>query len=482
MIPIGKVARAVGDDISKAATANTSSTNGGPNGRDGSSDDGAARHARRGEGAPECAQCGGIGWLRRDVDVEHPDFGRVFPCACIADKLAERRLAGVRDASNMAGLARMTFETFKVEAPGNSPEARQALAAAYDEARTFAVRPDGWLVLSGSYGSGKTHLAAAIVNARLAEGGSALFVVVPDLLDHLRAGFGNQEGDGMDRRLDAVRRAPLLVLDDLGAQAGTAWAGEKLFQILNYRYNANLPTVVTMNVGPEELDERIRSRLGDFEHVRMVEIQALDYRGGADPGRLELSSLHLHQDATFETWDHRAGELPADEAENLHRAYDLARAYAERPSGWLVIAGDYGCGKTHLAAAAANMRETMGEKTLFVVVPDLLDHLRATFSPVSRVTYDQRFDEVRGARFLVLDDLGTESATTWAQEKLYQVLNHRYAARLPTIITMACRVDDVHPRVRARMLDKTRCRVFGILAPSYAEGRTNKQSRKRKSR
>jgi DNA replication protein DnaC len=414
------------------------------------------------------------------VDVDHPDFGRVFPCSCIADALAERRLAGVRQASNMASLGQMTFDSFRVDAAGNSPEGKQTLATAHAEARRFAEGPEGWLVLTGNYGSGKTHLAAAIVNERLAQGGSALFVVVPDLLDHLRAGIAPSGEEGIDRRLETVRSAPLLVLDDLGSQAQTPWATEKLFQILNHRYNANLPTVVTTNVSVDALDERLRSRLGHLDMVRHIEIKALDYRGGVDPERLELSSLHLYHDATFESWDHRAGELQPGDAANLGRAYNAARQYAAQPEGWLVFTGDYGNGKTHLAAAVANYRVGLGDRALFVVVPDLLDHLRATFSPASRDSYDQRFEEIRSSPFLVLDDLGTESATPWAQEKLFQILNRRYAARLPTVITMSCTVDDVHPRLRTRMLDASRCTVFAILAPSFAEGVRQRPARRRR--
>ena len=50
-----------------------------------------------------------------------------------------------------------------------------------------------------------------------------------------------------------------------------------------------------------------------------------------------------------------------------------------------------------------------------------LDYLRASFSPSSQTRLDKRFDEVRNAPLLVLDDLGTESATAWAREKLYQL-------------------------------------------------------------
>ncbi len=104
---------------------------------------------------------------------------------------------------------------------------------------------------------------------------------------------------------------------------------------------------------------------------------------------------------------------------------------------------------------------------MFVVVPDLLDHLRATFSPTSLVSYDKRFDEVRTAPLLILDDLGTESATPWAREKLFQLLNYRYVAQLPTVVTTSDPIDKVEPRLRTRMLDTTRCRVFAIEVPAY---------------
>jgi DNA replication protein DnaC len=126
----------------------------------------------------------------------------------------------------------------------------------------------------------------------------------------------------------------------------------------------------------------------------------------------------------------------------------------------------YGCGKTHLGGRHRHPRVKQGQPAFFIVC-GFAGSLRATNNPQSSDTYDKRFDEVRRAPFLVLDDLGTESATPWAQEKLFQLFNHRYVSRLPTIVTTARPLDDLDPKLRARLLDVTRCTIFGILAPAY---------------
>ena len=118
---------------------------------------------------------------------------------------------------------------------------------------------------------------------------------------------------------------------------------------------------------------------------------------------------------------------------------------------------------------------------MFVVVPDLLDRLHATFSPDSRTPFDQRFEEGRTAPLLILDDLGTESATAWVREKLYQIINHRHVARLPTVITTSVSPDDLDPRIRTRILDETRCLVFPLIIPSYRGGQASKPTKPSKS-
>jgi DNA replication protein DnaC len=233
----------------------------------------------------------------------------------------------------------------------------------------------------------------------------------------------------------------------------------------------------------QDIDLRIRSRMTEQNLSTVVAIRAPDFRHGyIDQEQSDLSSLSLLEQMTFENFSLRRDELPLDEQENLEGVLDLCQGFAKAPDGWLVLTGEYGCGKTHLAAAIANERSSTGEPVLFVVVPDLLDHLRATFSPSSQVQFDRRFEEVRTAPMLVLDDLGTESASPWAKEKLFQLFNYRYNARLPTIITMAQPIGEADPRLRTRMLDMKLCTVFAILAPSYREAVRRQAPRRGRSR
>ena len=79
--------------------------------------------------------------------------------------------------------------------------------------------------------------------------------------------------------------------------------------------------------------------------------------------------------------------------------------------------------------------------------------MRTTFDPSQGVAYDDRFTAIRGAFLLVLDDLGTENTTPWAREKLYQIFNHRYVERLPTIVTSNQDHRHVDERILSRLLD-----------------------------
>ena len=433
-------------------------------------------------GDPDCPLCGGLGYLRQDLPLGHPEFGKAQICDCRRRSVTEQVRSRLFSISRLDELKDLTFETFKPRGRNGLGELQiQSLEWAYSHSRQYASSLKGLLLILGGYGSGKTHLAAAIANFVVQMGVPTLFLTVPDLLDTLRFAYDSADTT-FEERFDQIRNAGLLVLDDFGTQNATGWAQEKLFQIVNYRYINKLPLVITTNLALDEIEPRIRSRLQDPELVTPVRISSPDYRRPVDDlGHSELSSLDLHSARTFASFVERDGEgLKADELKSLDNAIKEALAFAKRPHGWIVFTGPYGCGKTHLAAAIANQRSSLGDPPLFVMVPDLLDHLRAAFSPNSGTSYDRRFDEVRTAPLLVLDDMGSQSATPWAREKLYQLLNYRYNRELPTVITVAVdMLKDVDERVRTRMLDARICNIVPISAPAFVGVKKKPTARRR---
>lgn len=145
-----------------------------------------------------------------------------------------------------------TFETFETDETN-----RRAFDLCRRLSDEFPHQSRG-LFLSGGCGSGKTHLAAAIVHALLRRGYHAIFLTSGRYLDALKNAFGDAER--IRSLQDEVRRAALLVLDDLGTEHISDWARSELFALLNDRYEAMRPTVLTTNLTLQELSSRYGER------------------------------------------------------------------------------------------------------------------------------------------------------------------------------------------------------------------------------
>lgn len=220
-----------------------------------------------------CRTCKGAGYLRADVPFGHPNFGKPIACECKEAERKEKRRRQLQEISNLGDLRQKNFENFR-------PNVSRSVFEAYQIAQDYAHDPQGWLVFIGRNGCGKTHLAAAIANRCLAHGSLVLFSTVIDLLEHLRATFVPTSTEVYDQLFSKMREAELLILDDLGAQQSSPWANEKLFQLLNYRYNSQFPTIITTNnLDLQGIEERIRSRMTDASLVTIVAFEAAqDYR------------------------------------------------------------------------------------------------------------------------------------------------------------------------------------------------------------
>jgi DNA replication protein DnaC len=429
-------------------------------------------------GQPACSRCGGAGFFHPKLANGQIDYARVTSCDCRNRLTGEQKQIILLEASNLGPLSRLTFDSLLPEGRSGYKTNQALFKAAYQAAKEFAQSPSGWLVFIGPSGSGKTHLAAAIAVEQLEKQQPLIYVTVPDLLEHIRSSYNPASEISHDSLLEEIRNAPLLILDDLGVHAGSPWSKEKLDQLLNYRFNRELPTIITL-LAANEIDERIQTRINDPVVSRCYYLETED---GTSSGYDWEPGLELQKQMTFEAFDWKRINLPLPQRENLEKAYRTAVDYARSPDGWLVWQGVTGSGKTHLASAIVNYLYQSGQQALFIVVPEFIDHLRSTFSPDSRVSYDRMFERVKAAPFLVLDDFGEQTATPWAQEKLYQVINYRYNARLATVITTTRSLEELDSRIRSRFLDPKISTPFALTVPDYRADITSHTSRRKPQR
>jgi len=94
--------------------------------------------------------------------------------------------------------------------------------------------------------------------------------------------------------------------------------------------------------------------------------------------------------------------------------------------GWLTLSGPPGTGKTYLMAAITNEAIAAEMPSVYTTIADLLDDLRRSFSPDSGVGFSTLFTAVLDARCLCIDELEKFNTTPWAEEKFYQLVDHRY--------------------------------------------------------
>lgn len=173
------------------------------------------------------------------------------------------RIAEIVGASGMnARFRRRTFESFQ-----QTPDNQRSLNACKVYADTFGDKlpknnPDpgrNGLFITGPKGTGKTHLAAAIANRIMQEGTAVVCMTMIDLLDRIKQTFEQQQKWGASESsvLKTYKDVPLLIIDDMGKEPATEWAVSKIYAIINARYEAYLPTIITTNYTDAELVRRL---------------------------------------------------------------------------------------------------------------------------------------------------------------------------------------------------------------------------------
>jgi len=170
--------------------------------------------------------------------------------------------------------SRSTFDTW---------EERDGTDRAYRTVKDYVA---GWpgddglgILLVGPAGCGKSHLAAAAVQALLDKGALCIFQSVPELLKRIRAAYGADGSEDGDL-VKALEECDLLVLDDLGSERWTPWAEEQIYTLIDHRYRHEKPVIVTTNMSLKRLESALGTRIMDrlVDMCRPVAMNCTSYR------------------------------------------------------------------------------------------------------------------------------------------------------------------------------------------------------------
>jgi len=151
--------------------------------------------------------------------------------------------------------------------------------------------------------------------------------------------------------------------------------------------------------------------------------------------------------------------------EALEAAQKFVRArVGQRQGNGLLFIGHIGSGKTHLSAALACELCYQGISVLFLVVPDFLDTLRASYDKSGEFSEDDLMERARQAEVLILDDIGAQNITPWSQEKIYSLINYRLNYQKPCVLTSNHSMEELNVilgyRTTSRILEA--CRLYQL--------------------
>ena len=159
-------------------------------------------------------------------------------------------------------LKEYTFENYEV---------RNYNRSAYRKAKEYTENyikgaERGSLYITGGVGTGKTHLAASIANELIRNERTVVFGTLINLLNEIKDSYSSDnEKEGVI--IDKYSKIDMLIIDDLGKERPSEWTLEKLFTIINNRYENKLPVIITTNYNRE----RLRERLADNKNYEIAD-------------------------------------------------------------------------------------------------------------------------------------------------------------------------------------------------------------------
>lgn len=138
----------------------------------------------------------------------------------------------------------------------------------YSEKLVQGIEKKG-LILVGNNGIGKTHLSCSIANKLIENGTPVIYGTLINLLAELRNSYDTDNNISEMEIIKLYENVDLLIIDDLGKEKPSEWGLEKLFTIINSRYENNLPVIITTNYNQNSLVERL-SLNGEIETAKSI--------------------------------------------------------------------------------------------------------------------------------------------------------------------------------------------------------------------
>lgn len=224
-------------------------------------------------GDPNCPYCHGVGYLRRDLPITDPEFGKVIPCDCWKAQREEREQARV--AAELAQVDTMSEAEHTIMLADIKADGRAHTKKMLTAARSFVAHPFSFLTVWGGPGNAKTTLLQAVINELVAKKHRAVYITAFDLMGYIRQAFTQEVDRGFRQvkngsayeRILQLETIEILAIDELDKIKLTDWTREQLTDLVDKRYRAALDeksgTLIAMNNDPSKLDEHLYSRLRD---------------------------------------------------------------------------------------------------------------------------------------------------------------------------------------------------------------------------
>lgn len=219
---------------------------------------------------PACPECNGIGYIRFDVPVGHPKFGKVECCPKAHASTHEKSLqAGEIDPRVGLTSDEVRNLTWNLVKSG----VNQADQACEITKRAY-ISGHGMVFMYGGYGQGKSLLLKIAVATALNDGKRAAYANLAGVLDDIRIAYDERENKMTElvRRMEWWTSLDVLAIDELDKVGQTEWARERIFQLLDARYQRAVRqdalTVIAANYqSTDELSGYLKSRIEDNRFV-----------------------------------------------------------------------------------------------------------------------------------------------------------------------------------------------------------------------